>query len=126
MDNQLSTAIGLGLILGAIHGAVQPSQASVTPSFTTGTVTSRTESTQTVTESIIQTDLQTGFTYTVSGTNINLPPNPGVDAVYTQVVPGAATQFSETFFGPGISRVTEIERTTTTTSVTDSLSVFTQ
>jgi len=103
-----------------------PAAASVVPSFTTGTVTSRTESTQTVTENIIQTDLQTGFTYTVSGTNIRIPSNPQQGATYTQLNPGAAFQFSETYFGPGVSRVTEIERTTTTTSVTDSLSVFTQ
>jgi len=107
-----------------VHGVAAKS--AVTPSFTTGTVTSRTESTQTVTESIIQTDLQTGFTYTVSGTNINIPSDPGPETVYTQIVPGAAFQFSETYFGPGTSRITEIERTTTTTSVTDSLSVFTQ
>ena len=107
-----------------IHGAAAKS--AVTPSFTTGTVTSHTESTQVINENIIQTDYQTGSTYTVTGTNINIPPNPQPGATYTQTVPGAATQFSETFFGPGISRVTEIERTTTTTSVTDSLSVFTQ
>ena len=111
-------------LLLMIHGVAAKS--AVTPSFTTGTVTSRTESTQTVTESIIQTDLQTGFSYSVTGTNVNLPTNPGPESVYTQVVPGAAFQFSETYFGPGVSRITEIERTTTTTSVTDSLSVFTQ
>ena len=113
----------LALVLCLI---ASPAAASVAPSFTTGTVTSRTESTQTVTENIVQTDLQTGFTYTVTGTNIVVPPNPGPDSVYTQINPGGAFQFSETFFGPGVSRVTEIERTTTTTSVTDSLSVFTQ
>ena len=103
-----------------------PAAASVVPSFTTGTVTSRTESIQTVTENIIQTDLQTGFTYTVTGTNIHIPSSPQLGATYTQLNPGAKFQFSETYFGPGVSRVTEIERTTTTTSVTDSLSVFTQ
>lgn len=111
-------------LLLAIHGVAAKS--SVTPSFTTGTVTSRTESTQTVTETIIQTDMQTGYTYTVTGTNINIPTNPTPDTAYTQIDPGAAFQFSESYFGPGISRVTEIERSTTTTSVTDSLSVFTQ
>ena len=121
---KLREKIATCAILLMIHGAAAKS--AVTPSFTTGTVTSRTESTQTVTESIIQTDLQTGFTYTVTGTNINLPANPGPESVYTQINPGAAFQFSETYFGPGVSRITEIERTTTTTSVTDSLSVFTQ
>ena len=112
------------VLLLVVHGVA--AKASVTPSFTTGTVTSRTESTQTVNESIIQTDIQTGFSYSVTGTNIVVPPNPGPDSIYTQINPGAAFQFSETYSGPGVSRITEIERTTTTTSVTDSLSVFTQ
>ena len=112
-----------GLLL-VVHGVA--AKAAVTPSFTTGTVTSRTESTQTVNERIIQTDMQTGFTYTVTGTNINIPSNPTLGATYTQIDPGAEFQFSETYFGPGVSRITDIERTTTTTSVTDSLSVFTQ
>ena len=112
------------VFLACLHASAAKS--AVTPSFTTGTVTSRTESTTTVNENIIQTDMQTGFTYTVTGTNINIPANPGLESTYTQVVPGQATQFSETYFGPGVSRVTEIERTTVTTSVVDSLSVFTQ
>lgn len=122
--DKLGRYIGLGLILGLFQGVAHAG--AVSPSFTTGTVTSRTESTQTVNESIIQTDLQTGFSYSVSGTNIRIPTNPGPDTSYSQISPGAAFQFSETYFGPGVSRVTEIERTTTTTSVTDSLSVFTQ
>jgi len=121
---RLKEKLAAVLLLLVVHGVAAKS--AVTPSFTTGTVTSRTESTQTINENIIQTDMQTGYTYTVSGSNMNIPANPGVDSIYTQVTPGAATQFSETYFGPGISRITEIERTTTTTSVTDSLSVFTQ
>lgn len=111
-------------LLLVVHGVA--AKASVTPTFTTGTVTSRTESTQTVNERIIQTDFQTGFQYTVTGTNINVPSNPGLDTVYTQIDPGAAFQFSETYTGPGVTRITDIERTTTTFSVTDSLSVFTK
>jgi hypothetical protein len=114
------------ITLLVLLSSISPTHAAVTPSFTTGTVTSHTESTQTVTESIIQTDYQTGHTYTVSGSNILIPTNPTYGSTYTQMVPGGSFQFSETYFGPGISRVTEIERTTTTTSVTDSLSVFTQ
>ena len=120
----LSKAIGAGLILGALHGAAQA--APVSPSFTTGTVTSHTESTTTVTETIRQVDYMTGSQYTVSGTNISWdgPPVPGAN--YTQTVPGQAFQFSESYLGPGESRLTEIERTTTVMSVTDSVSVFTQ
>ena len=121
---KLSKAVGAGLILGALHGAAQA--APVSPSFTTGTVTSHTESTTTVTETIRQIDYMTGSQYTVTGTNISWdgPPVPGAN--YAQTVPGQAFQFTESYLGPGESRLTEIERTTTVTSVTDSVSVFTQ
>ncbi len=121
---ELAKAIGAGLILGALHGAAQA--APVAPNFTTGTVTSHTESTTTVTESIRQVDYMTGSQYTVSGTNISWdgPPVPGTN--YTLAVPGQAFQFSESYLGPGESRLTEIERTTVVESVTDSVSVFTQ
>ena len=121
---ELSKAIGAGLILGALHGAAQA--APVTPSFTTGTVTSHTEATTVVTESIRQTDYMTGSTYTVSGTNISWDGPPALGANYGVVVPGEAFQFSETYLGPGESRYTEIDRTSTTTTVVDSVSVFTQ
>ena len=115
----------LGLIIGSLHGDAAKAQ-MVTPSFTTGTVTSRTESTTTVTESIRQIDFQTGSSYTVTGTNINIPSTPAPGAAYYQTTPGGTFQFSESFFGPGISRETNIDRTTTVKTITDSLSVFTQ
>ena len=121
---ELSKAIGAGLILGALHGAAQA--APVTPSFTTGTVTSHTESTTTVTESIRQTDFMTGSSYTVSGTNVSWDGPPQLGANYGIVTPGQAFQFSESYLGPGESRFTEIDRVTEITSVTDSVSVFTQ
>jgi hypothetical protein len=123
----LREAIGVGLILGAVHGFLaSPADAYVTPTFTTGTVNSHTESTTTVTETIHQIDYQTGWTYTVTGTNINIPGNPALGMTYQQVNSGEPFQFSESYFGPGQSRETFIERTTTIESVTDSLSVFTQ
>ena len=100
--------------------------APVSPSFSTGTVTSRTEGTTTINETIKQVDFQTGSSYTSSGTNIVMPGRPGPDANYSIMVQGGAFQFSETYFGPGISRETFIERTTTIESVTDSTSVFSQ
>ena len=120
----LSEAIGAGLILGALHGAAQA--APVTPSFTTGTVTSHSETTTIVTESIKQIDYMSGSQYTVSGTNITWdgPPVPGAN--YVQTIPGEAFQFSESYLGPGESRLTEIERVTNSTTITDSVSVFTQ
>ncbi len=115
----------MGLILGALHSTTATADA-VVPSFTTGTVTSRTETTTTVTESIRQIDYQTGWSYTATGTNISIPSSPQLGTAYTQVDPGAPFQFSESYFGPGQSRETNIDRTTTIQSVTDSISVFTQ
>lgn len=114
--------------MGALAlAALAPAQAApVAPSFTTGTMTSHTESTTTVQETIKQTDFQTGWTYTVTGTNINIPGTPQLGASYTITTQGAPFQFSETYFGPGTSRETTIDRTTTIQSVTDSTSVFTQ
>jgi hypothetical protein len=119
----LTGAVGLGLLL-VISGTAQA--APVTPNFTTGTVTSHTETTTTVNETIRQIDYHTGNSYTASGTNINMGGRPGVDCPYTIKTPGAAFQFTETSFGPGISRETFIQRTTTIQSVTDSMSVFSQ
>jgi hypothetical protein len=121
----LQQSVGAGLILGALHGAIA-SAAPVTPNFTSGTVTSHTESTQTITETIRQVDFQTVWCYTLTGTKINIPENPQIGATYTQLDPGAPFQFSESYLGPGQSRVTDITRTTETFSVTDSISVFTQ
>ena len=102
-----------------------PAQA-VTPSFTRGTQNSRTESTTTVTETYEIVEYSTGTSYTMTGQNITWQGNPGVDTNYSQLVPGAATQFSETVLGPGISSTTNFTRTTTIESVTTSISVFTQ
>jgi hypothetical protein len=77
-------------------------------------------------ESIRQIEYTTGESYTVSGTNINIPSNPTLGANYTIVTQGAPFQFSETYLGPGIAKETWIDRTTTTESVTNSVSVFTQ
>ena len=117
----------MGGLLGVLHGLSQPSySSSVVPSFTRGTVTSDTTTTQTIVETIRQIDYTTGESYTVSGTNIHIPDNPGPETVYTQIDPGAPFQFSETYLGPGIATETSIDRTTTTESFTTSISVFTQ
>ena len=125
--NDLPLAIVLGGLLGVLHGFSQPVHAaSVIPNFTRGTVTSETQTNTTVVETIRQIEYTTGESYTVSGTNINIPTNPGPDTVYTQIDPGAPFQFSETYLGPGIATETQIDRTTTTESFTTSISVFTQ
>jgi len=116
-----------GFLLGILHGLFQPAHsASVVPNFTRGTVTSETTSSTTVTEIIKQIEYSTGTSYTVTGSNINIPKNPFPGANYTIVNPGEAFQFSETVLGPGIAKETHIERTTTTDSFTTSISVFTQ
>lgn len=127
MNKDLTLSVCLGLLLGAAHGFAQTANAvPVTPNFTTGTVTSRTESSTTVNESIRQIDFQTGYSYTVTGTNITIPSHPHYGATYQMTTAGEPFQFSETYLGPGQSRITEIDRVTTMTSVTESLSVFTQ
>ena len=123
----IKDSIILGFLLGIVHGSTQPVySASVVPNFTRGTVTSETTSRTEVTEIINQIEYSTGTSYTVTGTNINIPENPFPGANYTIVTPGEAFQFSETILGPGIAKETQIERTTITDSFTTSISVFTQ
>ena len=100
--------------------------ASVIPNFTRGTVSSETTTRTEVIEIINQVEYSTGTSYTVTGSNINIPVNPTPGASYTIVEQGAPFQFSETLMGPGISSETSIERTTTVDSFTTSISVFTQ
>ena len=125
MNKNLSATILIGGLLGVLYGFPQPVEAN-TPAFTRGTVNQDTTSTTTVVEVIRQIDYTTGESYTVSGTNINLPDNPGPDSIYTIQDQGAPFQFSETFLGPGIASETSIDRTTTIESFTTSISVFTQ
>jgi len=99
---------------------------SVVPNFTRGTVTSTTTTKTELTESIRQVDYTLGSSYTVTGTNINIPSNPHSGANYTIQTQGAPFQFSEILLGPGVARETWIERKTYQESVTNSLSVFTQ
>ena len=127
MRNDLPLAILLGGLLGVLHGFSQPTNAaSVIPNFTRGTVTSETTSRTEVVESIRQVEYSTGSSYTVTGSNINIPNNPEFGASYTIINQGAPFQFSETYLGPGIAKETWIERTTIIDSHTTSLSVFTQ
>ena len=99
---------------------------SVVPNFTSGTINSETTTRTEVTEIINIVEYSNGTTYTVTGVNINIPSNPGPDASYTIVEQGAAFQFSETYMTPGISKESQVTRTTITDSFTTSLSVFTQ
>jgi hypothetical protein len=98
----------------------------VVPNFTRGTITATTESTTKIVETIRQVEYTTGTSYTVTGTNINIPGNPTPGANYTIMNQGAPFQFSETYLGPGVAKETWIDRSTETNSVTNSVSVFTQ
>jgi len=99
---------------------------SVVPNFTKGTINATTESTTKIIESIRVVEYTTGESYTVTGTNINIPGTPHQGANYTIMDQGAPFQFSETYLGPGLATETWIDRTSETNSTTTSISVFTQ
>ena len=127
------------------------SAAPLVPSFNTGTMSSHTESKTQIVESIKSIDYQTGYVYSASGTNVSHSGTsmvPGAESVQTQTTdgvtsswtglaldgkpswtmtnPGQAFQLVESYDGPGMSRMTMIERTTTVESVTSTTSVFGQ
>ena len=117
--------ISLGLL--AVLGVISPSHAGpITPNFTSGTITSETKTRTEVIETIRQIEYTTGTSYTVTGTNINIPGTPAPGMNYTIQTQGAPFQFSETYLTPGVAKETWIDRKTTEESVTNSISVFTQ
>ena len=149
----LSTAIS------AVVANVIPAAAlavPVVPNFTQGSMTSHTETTSKVTETINSIDYNTGWQYSVTGTNVdnngeNLNPgnssgsvtvNPlgGTEGTITSTNssadlnnmnfkitnPGEAFQFTQTYQGTGVANQTVIQRITEVTSVTDTTSIFTQ
>ena len=134
-----------------------PAQAvPVVPNFTQGSMTINKETTSKVTETINSIDYATGWTYSVSGTNVDnggqsLSPSPTTNTVVVNPLggtegqvtsqnagldlsnqnfkitrPGEAFQFTTTYMGPGMTNQTVIQRETTVTSVTDTTSIFTQ
>ena len=147
----MKESIGLGLILGILHGLLQPVGAvPVVPNFTQGSQTSTTETKTKVSETINSINYNTGYQYSVTGTNVQMDGSsitPGtnstsnnIDGVtsswtnlnlnnkpnWTVTTPGAAFQFTETYQGPGISNQTIIQRTTELDSVTTTTSIFSQ
>jgi len=147
----MKESIGLGLILGILHGLLQPVGAvPVVPNFTQGSQTSTTETKTKVSESINSINYNTGYQYSVTGTNVQMDGSsitPGtnsttnsIDGVtsswtnlnlnnkpnWTVTTPGQAFQFAETYQGPGISNQTIIQRTTELDSVTTTTSIFSQ
>ena len=122
----------------------------VTPNIQSGSMTSHTETISKVAETINVIEYQTGWQLTVTGNNINtdapslLPPASsstqnlnnvtttwtGLDANsmpnFTVVDPTQAWQFTSTLSQPGMKSQTIITRTTDITSVTDTVSTFSQ
>ena len=123
----------------------------VVPNFSQGSMTSHTETTSKVTETINSIDYQTGWQYTVTGNNIEhsgdslAPPavtNTGntVNGISSSWTSLNATQmpsftikdstkpfqFTATLSQPGLSTQTIIQRVTEITSVTDTVSTFSQ
>ena len=138
-------------VLGLFFGLVSPSHSvPVVPNFTQGSMTSTTETKSTITETINSMDYNTGYQYSVTGTNLQsssgLAPssvtqqtntNEGVISTwtglnmnsrptFTQKDVGAPFQFTETYQAPGLANQTIIQRTTEIESVTDTTSIFTQ
>ena len=121
----------------------------VIPNFTQGGMTSHTETTSKVTETINSIDYQTGWQYTVTGTNVqhsgaSISPDSttgnsntlqGVTSTWTGlnasqkpdwtiVNPAGSFQFTETYRAPGMVNQTIIQRGTESQSVTDTTSTF--
>ena len=130
---------------------VSPVQAvPVVPNFQSGSMTSHTETTTKVTEIIKSIDYQTGWQYTVTGTNVKsdgatlLPPSTsttntldgvsstwsGLDASkipnFTVNNTDQSWQFTTSLSQPGLVNQTIINRTTDMTSITDTVSTFSQ
>ena len=149
----LSTAIGV-VVVSAIPATALA--VPVVPNFTQGSMTSHTETTSKVTETINSIDYNTGWQYSVTGTNVdnngeNLNPGNLTGSVTVNPLgstegtitstnssadlnnmnfkitnPGEAFQFTQTYQGPGVANQTVIQRITEVTSVTDTTSIFTQ
>ena len=125
----------------------------VVPNFTQGSMTSTPTQTITTSETINSMDYATGWTYSVSGSGIeledgstNVAPDvvstqtntvDGVTSTWTgldlssnnkpnwqQTTPGNSFQFTEHYSGPGLQTHTIIQRETTVQSVTESTSIF--
>ena len=131
--------------------AAPASAVPVVPNFTQGTMTQTTETTSTVTETINSMDYSTGWTYSVSGSNVqhdgtSMTPDTGtaqsntLNGVtsswtgldvgnkpnWTITAAGDPFQFTEHYVAPGLQTHTIINRTQTIQSVTTSTSIFSQ
>ena len=142
------------MVVGAyvLANARTASAVPVVPNFTQGSMTSVTTQTVTTNETINSMDYATGWTYSVSGSGVEVEEgttiSPDVISTQTNTVDGvtstwtglnlsennkpnwvqseagAAFQFTEHYSGPGLQTHTIIQRETTVQSVTESTSIF--
>ena len=121
----------------------------ITGAFTTGTMNSTTTTQQTIVESVVSKDYNSGYSYSIAGTGIeingtgNMVPSAtqttgttdGVSYSWTgldfsskptwkQTENGAAFQLTESYMGPGRSNVTTINRQITVESTQGTQSIF--
>ena len=141
----------MSVVTLALASAQTAMAVPVVPNFTQGTMTQTTETTSTVTETINSMDYSTGWTYSVSGTNVqhdgtSMTPDTGtaqsntLNGVpsswtgldvgnkpnWTITAAGDPFQFTEHYVAPGLQTHTIINRTQTIQSVTTSTSIFSQ
>ena len=127
-----------------------PAQAvPVVPNFSSGTMSAVTRTTSVVTETISSHDYNTGHTYTLNGSGVtingSISPDPttvnqtingtsyqwtGADLTtkpsVTLTTQRNPFQFGESYTAPGLSNITNITRTTNIESTTETTSVFSQ
>jgi len=136
------------VVLGSLNAPVEG--VPVVPNFQSGSLTSHTETSSTVTETINVIEYQTGWQYTVTGNNISTDSNSlvppaasttqavnGINSTWTSLdatnMPNFSVtdsakpwQLTTTLSQPGLKSQTIIQRTTEVTSVTDTVSTFSQ
>tara|TARA_R100001460_G_scaffold41508_2_gene77218 strand:- start:775 stop:1200 length:426 start_codon:yes stop_codon:yes gene_type:complete len=131
-------------LIGETLALTKPAQSvPVVPNFQTGSMTSHTETTSKVTETIVSESYNTGWQYSVSGTNIEPVDGASLTPSTTTINgwssldvtkkpswkitnPGGAFQFVETYSAPGLSNVTTIQRVQEVTQISDTISTFSQ
>ena len=142
------------LLLLISFAGTSVSAVPVVPTFSTGTLNSRQETKTVVTETITSVDYRSGYEYVVSGHNIepigtnvispkliqttpqtvdninftwtSVDVTPANKPDWKMTNPGQAFSFTESLQNAGLSNITTINRTTTTESLVESVSVFTQ
>ena len=145
--------LAMVVVVSALANVPTVMSVPVVPNFTQGSMTSVTTQTVTTNETINSMDYATGWTYSVSGSGVqleegstNVAPDvtttqtntvDGVNSTWTgldlstqnkpnwvQSEAGNAFQFTEHYSGPGLQTHTIIQRETTVQSVTESTSIF--